>query len=353
MTNQIATENKSAFPMRSSNIELLRIVLILMVITLHYFNGHIGGFFAQKDVPFANELLAHFLESACIIAVNVFILITGYFSCNKFEISLSKPIKLYALMVFYGGILAGLAYGLHMRNFDFSLQTLKDLMSGIFYRWFVVYYCILYVLIPFLNKLVHALKQKELLQLLGINALLFYVISTFSPWPTMPDGGYGIINFVNLYLVGAYLRLYRPSPLSKFYSFAIYALCVILTMICSFTRFGGWTYSTIFNLIGAIAVFEFFRALSVKSNRAINQLASYTFDVYILNSNLFLELPLFRGLFHSDHYYHSPYILVNCMVTVVGIYLICVLIAFARRVLFTRIWDNQFDKIPYRISVEK
>ena len=351
--NKIAAEKKSAFLMRNSNIELLRIVLILMVITLHYFNGQMGGFFAQKDVPFANELLAHFLESACIIAVNVFILITGYFSCNKFEISLSKPIKLYALMVFYGGILAGLVYGLHMRNFDFSLQTLKDLMRGIFYHWFVVYYCILYVLIPFLNKLVHALKQKELLQLLGINALLFYAMSTFFPWPTIPDGGYGIINFVNLYLVGAYLQLYRPSPLSKIYSFSIYTSCVIFTMVCSFTRISGWNYSTIFNLIGAVAVFEFFRALSVKSNRAINQLASYTFDVYILNSNLFLGLPLFRGLFHADHYYHSPSMFANCMVTVVGIYLVCVLIAFVRRVLFARIWDNQFDKIPYKISVEK
>lgn len=28
---------------RKSNIELLRIVLILMVITLHYFNGNMGG----------------------------------------------------------------------------------------------------------------------------------------------------------------------------------------------------------------------------------------------------------------------------------------------------------------------
>ncbi|MBO4675467.1 MAG: hypothetical protein J5601_05240, partial [Elusimicrobiaceae bacterium] len=90
---------------RDSNIELLRIILILMILALHYFNGEIGGLFSNVATLSANYYIAHFLESACIIAVNVFILITGYFACYKKEIALSKPLFLYSLLIFYGTIL--------------------------------------------------------------------------------------------------------------------------------------------------------------------------------------------------------------------------------------------------------
>lgn len=88
---------------RASNIELLRIVLILMIIILHYLNGGMGGLLLHVRENSTNYYLGHLLESFCIIAVNVFILITGYFSVNKTNISVSKVIRLLLIMIFWGG----------------------------------------------------------------------------------------------------------------------------------------------------------------------------------------------------------------------------------------------------------
>ena len=97
---------------RTSNIELLRIVLILMVITLHYLNGAdwAGGALSHVVPGSFNYYAAHLVEAACIMAVNAFVLITGYFSCNKTSISLAKPVKLYGLLVLYGIIFCCINY---------------------------------------------------------------------------------------------------------------------------------------------------------------------------------------------------------------------------------------------------
>lgn len=67
---------------RESNIELLRIILILMVIVLHYLNGNMGGELSHFERNSLNFFLGHIIESFSIIAVNVFIIITGFFSYN-------------------------------------------------------------------------------------------------------------------------------------------------------------------------------------------------------------------------------------------------------------------------------
>lgn len=64
---------------RKSNIELLRIILILLVIILHYMNISMGGALGKVRPNTFDYYLDHFIESLSIVAVNVFILITGYF----------------------------------------------------------------------------------------------------------------------------------------------------------------------------------------------------------------------------------------------------------------------------------
>ncbi len=64
---------------RKSNIELLRIILMMMVITLHFNipSGH--AIELASNVPLNLNIL-YILESFSICAVNTFVLITGYFN---------------------------------------------------------------------------------------------------------------------------------------------------------------------------------------------------------------------------------------------------------------------------------
>lgn len=59
---------------RESNFELLKIILMLQILTLHYLSRGLKGNIVLEDN--INYYLIRFLESACIVAVNVFILIT-------------------------------------------------------------------------------------------------------------------------------------------------------------------------------------------------------------------------------------------------------------------------------------
>lgn len=64
---------------RNSNIELLRLLLILFVVLLHFNNENMGGAFVLvKDIPITNFVLNVF-ESFCIGAVNCFMIVSGYF----------------------------------------------------------------------------------------------------------------------------------------------------------------------------------------------------------------------------------------------------------------------------------
>ena len=51
---------------RESNFELLRIILILMIITLHYCNGSMGGLLNNLTEGSIQYYMTHFIESACI-----------------------------------------------------------------------------------------------------------------------------------------------------------------------------------------------------------------------------------------------------------------------------------------------
>ena len=69
---------------RQSNFELLRIVLIIMVLSLHYLGVSLGGALDVKNIPegYFNYYLARFIESFSIIAVDCFVIITCYFMCK-------------------------------------------------------------------------------------------------------------------------------------------------------------------------------------------------------------------------------------------------------------------------------
>ena len=64
---------------RESNIELLRIIAMIMVLLLHA-NGAIGPFVQLSDANSGvEEFLRLFLEIVCVVSVNAFIMISGWF----------------------------------------------------------------------------------------------------------------------------------------------------------------------------------------------------------------------------------------------------------------------------------
>lgn len=196
---------------RQSNIELLRIILILMVIILHYFNTEMGGALGHTAPGSLNYYIEHLMESLCIVAVNGFVLITGYFSYKKNNIKVSKVINLILIMIFWGLLLSLLTVFVLRPENIINKQVIKDIVESATNQWFVIIYCILYLLIPFLNKIINNISQDSYKALLVIGLIFFYIWPSFYTKITVSDGGYGIINFVYLYFIGAYIKKYRKK----------------------------------------------------------------------------------------------------------------------------------------------
>ena len=85
---------------RMSNIELLRLLSALGGVILHYNNVNSGGAFLYVQKDSINEMWLFFTESLFICAVNVFIIISGYFLVNNSIVSIKKALLLLVLIVF-------------------------------------------------------------------------------------------------------------------------------------------------------------------------------------------------------------------------------------------------------------
>lgn len=141
--------------MRSSNFELLRIISIIMIIVLHYLE-----YYTLENVQIGtwNYYIVYLIESICIMGVNCFILITGYFLISKEKIKIKKVINLVLIVAFYGFIFYFIMMFINKTSFN-----IKDLIKAMIpfiigKRWFVRTYIILFLIAPYINKCFNSIK---------------------------------------------------------------------------------------------------------------------------------------------------------------------------------------------------
>ena len=297
-----------------------------------------------------NYYFSHLCESICIIAVNVFIIIIGYFSYKKNFIVVSKAVKLALIMIFWGIILSLVSVYLLLPQ-EVTVGIIKQILKESLTQWFVVIYIILYLLIPFLNKLINSNSQFELKILILIGIFSFYIIGTVST-VTISDNGYGIINFINLYFIGAYIHKYNNNNIKFRLSISIYFIMFSVTTLFSFVTERAWAYNTIFNLIGSVAFFEAFKSIDIGYNKVINKLATFTFSVYLIDTNKFFNKFLYHSLFHCNNYWNNFSIVINFIISVIGIYIICIVLDSIRILTLGSLFDSSSNLFNYHIKIK-
>ena len=92
---------------RMANLEVLRCVAMMMVVVLHYLGK--GGLLPDLTAPLSvQDMVAWLLEAFCIVAVNVYMMISGYFLCES-SFKLSRLLTLWVQLWLYSvgiGVLA-------------------------------------------------------------------------------------------------------------------------------------------------------------------------------------------------------------------------------------------------------
>ena len=295
---------------RSSNIELLRIIAACGVIILHYNCAQLGGGYNMVADRSINQSILTLAEVLFICAVNVYILITGYFMRDSMKRNLIKPLGLLAELfiietAFY--IVKEL-----LRGNVFSFKTFISYYTPNY--WFVLVFIALYMVSPYINLVWRSLDSKSKTMLLTI------CIGLFSVYPIIQDiiqyyygdtiygssvislhgssSGYTIVNFVLMYLIGCYLRDMEESGI-RFRNSTLIPMFIlnILLLFCltnlehvisgkHITQTVAWNYDNPLVILSAVLIFLIFKNIRIENNEVINLFAAASFSTYLIHINL-------------------------------------------------------------------
>lgn len=191
---------------RSSNLELFRIITMLVIVAHHYVVNSGLMPVIWENYPSAKSLFLLLLGWGGKTGINCFVLITGYFMCTS-KISLRKFLMLFLPFYFYTTLffIIFAVVGYTELNAKFIVKSLLPITSikDNFVSCYVVFFCF----IPFLNILIKGMTIRQHQLLLGLCLLVFSVFPTI-----LIKVNYSYVSwFMVVYFIGSYLRLYSPQ----------------------------------------------------------------------------------------------------------------------------------------------
>lgn len=329
---------------RKSNIELLRIVLMIMIISLHYLNPDMGG--ALKYSEGTNYYITRLLESLFIVAVNGFILITGYCCVKKETTNINKLVKLFFDIIIYGLIIQFTLVLFGQVEFsikDFVKNFIPISNDG---YWFFKVYIMLFLIMPFINIVLRKLDKNRYEKMIIVLLIIFSIWDSISPFKLIGGNGYSLINFVLLYCIGGYLRIHYQNNSSFSKWIILYFVFGVITFISLFIpviKDNSWNYYFITNILSVICLFNAFIKIDINS-KIINKIASSVFGVFILHLNPYI-LELQYKIFKTDLFWNSKYIVIHMLVTCIVLFIIFTLIDMFKKILLDKYEENLIKKI--------
>ena len=285
---------------RESNIELLRLVVMAMIV-LHHFIFH--GLGLYKNLKFGEAAimdatdtrLALVADSFLICGVNVFVLISGWFSI---KLKAKGFIKLFAICSFFAVLGFTIYIVRHGTDglgiIDIALRFVKRAVCVISSKtwWFIQLYFILMLLSVSINRYVEVASRKSLL----LTILIFVFLNVYLGWIhgiEFVKDGYNLFNFIMLYLIGRYLKLYWKNDYYAYKDLLVFIGATVATAATALLldRIGGnvymaLSYNSPFIIIGAISLLLLFTKMHFTS-KVVNYLAASSLAIYLFQESCF------------------------------------------------------------------
>ena len=341
MSNKNIEIKVSEFKARESNLELLRIIAILLVLIVHADFKAIGSPTIEEiTLSSGGAILRFFVESLSAVCVNLFILISGWFGIKPkvrrfcefiFQIWFIK-IALHFIFLILG----------RDEHWNISLSFVID--TFLYGNWFILSYIVLYIISPILNIFAENVSRHQFKMLL----ISFFAIQTlfgFIHNTNFFDYGYSPLTFMGLYLLARYIRLYpnRWTSMSKLFDFGGYIIMSCITTLCAiiYTYLTGnadclfYAYSSPMIIIASFYLFLFFTKIRLRSHM-VNWIASSVFAVFLLHIDKIFFMPYYLGPIGRWYYEESTTMFfVNTIVRIISVFVIAILIDKIRII----VWD--------------
>lgn len=283
---------------RNSNLELYRIIVMLMIVAHHYVVNS-GLFQLIKDSPLSPSTATMLLFGAWgKTGINCFLLITGYFMC-KSTFSWRKLLKLYLQITLYTVCIYVIFCLTGHEKFSaakmiWTLWPIKNLTSNDFVSCFLMFY----LFIPFLNIFIANIDKRNHFILL-ILLLVFYGL--LPSIPIIPMSFSYVSWFMAIYIISAYIRLYGLFPKFSYKKWGWVALLLVIISSASILalesiyKLGLTSHylpfflvadsNKILSILIGISSFMFFKDLKIPHSKFINIVGGATFGVLLIHAN--------------------------------------------------------------------
>ena len=327
---------------RKTGIELLRIFAILSIIILHYLNAGIGGgmnyIHGTMGVLISRTLLA---LSFC--AVNLFMMISGFFLSTNGNRYFSKVVVLLFEAAFFRAIIYILYSVLKQEN-----VTVSGILSAVFsFGYFIVFYSIIYLVSPLIIIGLDRLDKANSKKTISILFVLFSIIPALaavlrsyrifdSDWMGIStitrEGnfeGYTIVQFFLCYVIGWYIRHWKTEKVNRTKVFALFCADWIALVVWGYFDWkSAYTYDNPLVILEAALLLLICKDVEFYS-RTVNELATSGFTCYLVHA-VFLNY-IWIEKYASQSWY---VMLAHVLASSVGIYLASYIIHKVYRVCF-------------------
>lgn len=307
---------------RSSNFELLRIILICFIVTYHFF------VIVYVHETSESDSLLKAIWLPLHIAVICFVLISGYFHIRP---SLKGGLKLLLPVIIYYSLPCIIANLCGLKGMDGNLLSYLLFFSKSPY-WFIRTYFYLFLLSPILNKWLDCSSIKGKAYFLIV--LFFIGVYEALMGDLSVSNGKNVILFMFLYVLGDFLRE-KQSLLERIPISILSVLWIVFNILLVF----GWMqfkdnalgnilwrlsfpYSSPILIINAVWLFVIFSKVKLQSS-IVNYFARSVFAVYILTESDLIK-PLLLQPSLKDIYEVST----NSYLLVLGVVLFAIAVTF-------------------------
>lgn len=342
---------------RNSNVELLRVLCMIMIIAHHYsVHGGWDGTLVEAT-PVFNVLLVQIISLGGKLAVNVFVLISGYYLVNQ-RFSVTKLITLMVNVALYSISILLINNSLGLMPVDSRLM-MRSLMPTIHSTyWFFTTYILLYLSSPLIDAVLRSLDQTH------HRRLAIVVVIVWSVIPTIFNVTFGfseLVWFISLYIIAAYFRRYVTLPLvrtSKRWLGWVWAISVV-SLVGSVLYFDlqaqtspealeNALYLSNLNMLPtvliAMTVFVWIMGTKPQHHPFINQLAASVFGIYLFHDHPITRYILWKVIFRNAVYQTSPYLILHALVAVVIVFAVGAAVDTIKRALLDKAIQQGIEK---------
>lgn len=342
---------------RKTNIEILRIVAMLMIIGSHYVAHGIQNSINSSDAYIIwtngsniNKLISAFFLPGGPVGVAIFFIITGYFQSDGRKHSLNI---IYSSVLFYG-ILSTIAFclfkimhipipNLTMKmSFSFVIKSLLIPLTGGAW-WFITAYVFLILASTEINNFLCKLNDKGWILLLLLSCTLWYGLASFdAPF-------FQFQKAVFFYVMGAFCRRYplSCSKLLKTKLFLIFTLFWIIAsigyfLICENQIRNNLEYEIVAKLIELIVVmiavptcsyaaFNFFVMIDLGCKKYINDIGKASLGIYLFHDSAIFRPIIWNVIFKVDSMqFQQNFFIIYALGTITIVFMLSLIIELFR-----------------------